>query len=170
MEELFDIVDADDNPVGRAPRSLVHAQNLPHRAVHVLVFNGGGEIFLQKRSMNKDQCPGLWGTSCAGHVDAGEAYDRAAEREFAEELGLRPPALEALFKLPPSRGTGNEFVWIYRCVHDGPFALNRDEIDGGEWRSPGGLARAMDASPDAYSPSLRTVWKAYEEFLSGAGS
>ena len=66
--------------IGREPRSVVHARGLRHRAVHVLVFNSAGELFLQKRSMTKDNDPGLWDSSCSGHVDAGETYDEAAVR------------------------------------------------------------------------------------------
>jgi len=165
MEEIFDLVDQNDQVIGQAPRSQVHAQRLLHRAVHILVFNKAGDVFLQKRSMNKDQCPGMWGTSCAGHVDSGEDYEHAAKREFAEELGIQNATLDPLFKLPASRGTGYEFLWIYRCNHEGPFELNPDEIDSGQWRNPKGLTAIMDAHPKDYAPSLRTVWKAYRRHI-----
>ena len=35
--------------IGRATRREVHATGLWHRAVHVIVFNGAGRVFLQKR-------------------------------------------------------------------------------------------------------------------------
>ena len=87
-EELFDVVDAQDRVVGQAPRREVHAKQLRHRAVHVLVFDEKGAVFLQKRSMGKDSCPGTWDSSCSGHLDAGEDYDAAAVRELREEIGL----------------------------------------------------------------------------------
>src|SRR5580658_3200257 len=93
--EFFDVVDERDAVVGRASRREVHAHRLMHRAVHVLVFDDTGRVFLQKRSMKKDIAPGLWDSSCSGHVDSGESYDVAAVREFAEELGVAlagPPA------------------------------------------------------------------------------
>ena len=74
-EEIFDIVDERDEVVGRRPRSEVHRLGLQHRAVHVLVFNARGELFLQKRSMQKDCFPGAWDSSAAGHLDSGESYD-----------------------------------------------------------------------------------------------
>ena len=49
-EEIFDVVDDRDEVIGQAPRSEVHRRQLRHRAVHVLVLNARGEIFLQKRS------------------------------------------------------------------------------------------------------------------------
>ena len=160
-DEWFDVVDENDKVVGRALRSEVHAKNFLHRAVHVLVFNARGEVFLQKRSMSKDQCPGMWGTSCAGHVDSGEDYDHAAHREFREELGIEVPQLKKLFKIAPSPETGYEHVWIYSCENDGPFELCAEEIERGEWRSPIGLAEHMKKRPIEYTASLRTVWDAY---------
>ena len=59
-----------------------------HRAVHILVFNQRGELFLQKRSMSKDNDPGMWDSSAAGHVDSGESYLDCATREIEEELGV----------------------------------------------------------------------------------
>src|SRR4029079_19384427 len=99
-DEIFDVVNERDEVVGRAPRAEVHACGLLHRAVHVLVYNSKGQVFLQKRSMNKDRQPGVWDSSSSGHVDSGEDYDSCTVRELREELGLvlaRPP--ERLFKL-----------------------------------------------------------------------
>ncbi|MEJ0091140.1 MAG: hypothetical protein WDM80_15525 [Limisphaerales bacterium] len=60
-EEIFDIVNERDEVIGQAPRKEVHARGLWHRAVHVLVFNARGEVFLQKRSMLKGHGQGQMG-------------------------------------------------------------------------------------------------------------
>src|SRR5476649_1887397 len=87
-EEIFDIVNERDEGVGQNTRREVHALGLWHRAVHVLVFNARGEVFLQKRSMKKDIAAGKWDSSASGHLDSGEDYDACAVRELREELGL----------------------------------------------------------------------------------
>src|SRR5512137_895073 len=98
-EEIFDVVNERDEVVGRNTRAEVHRLGLMHRAVHILVFNRRGEIFLQKRSMLKDRQPGLWDSSASGHVDSGEDYDACAVRELREEIGLQlDVAPERLFK------------------------------------------------------------------------
>ena len=51
---MFDVVNDRDEVIGQEPRPEVHRLGLRHRAVHVLVFNSRGEVFLQKRSMKKD--------------------------------------------------------------------------------------------------------------------
>lgn len=86
-EDIFDVVNERDEVIETKLRSVVHAQGLLHRAVHVFVFNSRGEIFLQKRSMKKDRQPGVWDSSCSGHVDSGETYDETAVRELGEEWG-----------------------------------------------------------------------------------
>src|SRR5271155_6084547 len=113
-EEIFDIVNEQDEVIGQMPRPQVHREGRKHRAVHVLVFNARGEIFLQKRSMTKDTFPGAWDSSASGHVDSGEDYDACAVRELSEELGLKvaaPP--RRLFKIAACAETGQEFVWVY---------------------------------------------------------
>ena len=124
VEDIFDVVNERDEVIGRAPRKEVHAKGLMHRAVHVLVLNARGEVFLQKRSMKKDRQPGKWDSSAAGHVDSGETYDVCAVRELQEEIGWKSSTpLERLFKLPASEQTDQEHVWIYRCNGEGPFTL-----------------------------------------------
>src|ERR1035441_5886120 len=99
-EEIFDVVNERDEVMDRKPRSEVHARGLLHRAIHVLVFNARGEVFLQKRSMKKDRQPGVWDSSSSGHVDSGETYDETAVRELREEIGLTVTApLQKLFKI-----------------------------------------------------------------------
>src|SRR5436190_19918480 len=89
-EEIFDVVDQGDRVIGREARAEVHRRGLLHRAVHVLVFNSRGEVFLQKRSMSKDTFPGAWDSFSSGHVSCGEDYGSCAVRELQEEVGLAP--------------------------------------------------------------------------------
>lgn len=161
-EEWFDVVNARDEVTGRALRRDVHARGLWHRAVHVLVFDPAGRVFLQKRSMIKDLSPGLWDSSCSGHLDSGEDYDHAATRELGEELGLAPAIAgrrERWFRLEPSEETGWEFVWVYRLEYAGPFQLHPDEIETGEWLAPDEVTRRIAQRPGDYCPSFKLIWR-----------
>lgn len=158
-EEWFDLVDERDEVVGRALRREVHERGLWHRAVHVLVFDGQGRVFLQKRSMLKDQSAGLWDSSCSGHLDAGEDYDAAAVRELAEEIGVRTEARpQRWFRIDACESTGWEFVWVYRLRYDGPIVIEPLEIQYGEWVAPAEVSRRVAARPAAFCPSFRMVW------------
>jgi isopentenyldiphosphate isomerase len=159
-EEIFDVVNEQDEVIARQPRSEVHARGLRHRAVHVLVFNAGGEVFLQKRSMKKDRQPGVWDSSASGHVDAGEDYDACAVRELREEIGLtlaQPP--RRLFKIDACEETDAEFVWVYRCESEGPFTLHPDEIDEGGWFAPAEVTRWMNERPQDFASALLFIWR-----------
>jgi 16S rRNA (adenine1518-N6/adenine1519-N6)-dimethyltransferase len=158
-EEIFDVVNERDEVIGHRPRSEVHRLGLKHRAAHVLVFNARGEVFLQKRSTKKDREPGKWDSSASGHVDSGEAYDACAGRELGEELGVRvTPPLERLFKLDACAETDQEFVWVYRCQSEGPFDLNADEIERGDWFAPAAVTEWMAKQPHEFASALRFIW------------
>jgi isopentenyl-diphosphate delta-isomerase type 1 len=161
-EDIFDIVNERDEVIGCKPRSEVHARRLLHRAIHVLVFNTRGEIFLQKRSMKKDRQPGVWDSSCSGHVDSGEDYDQTAVRELREEIGLylnAPP--ERLFKINACAETDAEFVWVYRCQNNGPFTLHPEEIDTGDWFTPEHVSRWIKEKPQELAPAFVFIWKLF---------
>jgi len=159
-EEIFDVVNDHDEMIGRNTRAEVHRLGLQHRAVHVLVFNARGEIFLQKRSMKKDCFPGAWDSSAAGHLDCGEEYDVCAVRELGEELGLTlAEAPRRLFKLAATPETGMEHVWVYRCEAEGPFTLHPDEIDRGEWFAPEKVTTWMNERPEDFASAFIVIWR-----------
>lgn len=158
-EDIFDVVNERDEVVGSKPRSEVHRLGLLHRAVHVLVYNSRGEVFLQKRSMKKDRQPGVWDSSASGHVDSGEDYDTTAVREVREEIGLRLANIpERLFKIDACEETDQEFVWVYRCENEGPFELHPDEIDEGGWFSPEHVSRWIAEKPGEFATALVFIW------------
>lgn len=167
-EEIFDVVNERDEVIGQAPRSEVHRRGLKHRAVHVLVFNSRGELFLQKRSMMKDCFPGAWDSSASGHLDTGEAYDGCAVREVREELGVQLEGVpERLFKVDACAETGQEFVWVYQGRHEGPFALHPEEIERGGWFSPEEISRWILERPDEFASGLILIWRRWNAEFTG---
>ena len=159
-DEIFDIVNERDEVIGQAPRKEVHATGLWHRAVHVLVFNARGEVFLQKRSMLKDTAKGKWDSSSSGHLDTGEDYDACAVREVREEIGLHllsPP--RRLFKIDACKETGWEFCWVYRCENEGPFTLHPDEIETGAWFAPDAVTAWIHEKPQDFARAFVLIWK-----------
>ena len=158
--ELFSVVDEEDRVTGEKPRSEVHGNNLRHRAVHLFIFNQRGDLFLQKRSPWKDRHPLLWDSSAAGHVEAGEDYDETARRELQEELGVSV-SLSRVLKLPASDRTGQEFIWLYRGEHEGPFRLLPSEIEYGEFFPVDVVAGWVKARPEDFAPGFLECWEAY---------
>lgn len=161
--ELLSVVDENDCVIDTCARHIIHATGLRHRAVHILVFNEQGQLFLQKRSLKKDLNGGLWDTSAAGHVDAGEDYDASAGREIEEELGISAMhPLQPLFKLPATAAIGMEFIQVYRCIHNGPFNLAVDEIDEGGWFSVAEIAERIASDDQLLTETFKAIWRQFE--------
>lgn len=158
-EELFDVVDGADRVVGRAARADVHARGLRHRATHVLVYDPRGRLYVQRRALDKECSPGLWDTSAAGHVLAGESYDACAQRELAEELGVcAGDGLQRLFKLSAAAGTGREFVMVYRIAIAGAVQPDPREIIDGGWFAPREIEAWLRSDPAAFTGTFHRIW------------
>jgi 16S rRNA (adenine1518-N6/adenine1519-N6)-dimethyltransferase len=160
--EQFPVVDENDELQGYATRSEVHGNNLRHRAVHILIFNQFGELYLQLRSRWKDRHPLKWDSSAAGHVTVGENYDETARRELKEELGVDVP-LERIFRLTASSRTDNEFIWSYRGIVSGDPVPNKCEIEKGVFFAPAVIDGWTSARPDDFAPAFLECWKAYRQ-------
>jgi len=160
QEEIFDVVDEHDRVLGQAPRSVVHAQKLFHRAVHVFVFNSRGELLLQKRSAEKDEFPLRYTSSASGHLSAGETYESAGPRELEEELGLEGP-LQWLAKFPAGPETSQEHTVLYRMTSDVPPRIDRHEIASVEFHSPDEIAALIAREPDEFCPCFVTLFDWY---------
>ncbi len=161
-DEIFDIVDDCDNVIGSAPRSKIHAEKLRHRSVHAIVFDKSGKkILMQKRSFWKDSHPGAYTTSCSGHVDSTEDYDKALIRETYEELGIITEIsdFKKIGKIEPSKSTGQEFTFVYTLVCEGPFKFPENEIHSLEWILEDDFERLIAINPKLFTPSFIRVYK-----------
>lgn len=164
QDEIYDVVDKMDQVIGQATRREIHQRNLLHRSIHILVFNSRNEVFLQKRSMTKNENPGLWDTSSAGHVDSGETYDDCAHRELWEELGIKA-ILKPLDKIEACQETYKEHVQIYTCKTDTTIKINLDEISEGQYFSLGILESKIQRTPEQFTSSFKLILKKYGAVL-----
>lgn len=165
QDEIYDVVDRMDKVIGQATRREIHQKNLLHRSIHILVFNSENELFLQKRSMAKDEKPGLWDTSSAGHVDSGETYDECAHRELWEELGINA-ILKPLDKVKPCQETYQEHVQVYTCKTNAMIKINLDEISEGKYSSLEILESEIKITPEQFTSSFKLILKKYGAVLS----
>jgi 16S rRNA (adenine1518-N6/adenine1519-N6)-dimethyltransferase len=160
-DELFDVVDENDQVVRQERREAVHAENLLHRAVHAFAFNKRGELFLQKRSRLKDVHPGLWDSSAAGHLDAGEDYDACAVRELGEELGVEGAEPVPVARIPACEATGWEFVQLYEVRGVGAVRYPCSEIETGLWLAPGEVEAWTRRRPRDFASGFLACWEAF---------
>ena len=158
--EIIDVVDINDNIIGQSCRHEVHDKNLFHRSAHILVFNNNGELFLQKRSNNKDESPGLWDTSAAGHVNSGEDYLHCAERELQEELGINSK-MDEVMRIPAQKKTLWEHVRVYKCVTDNQININILEISEGRYWTMSEITESIKSSSDIFTSTFHLIFNDY---------
>lgn len=162
MEEMFDIVDEFDRVIGQAPRSEVHRLRHKHRAVHILVFDDRGRLWLQRRSAKKDSYPLRWDSSAAGHLGAGEGYDVCSIREVQEEIGLNVvPRFR--FKLAARVETSWEHVSVYTCRVNARIRFNADEIIEGSYFTLPGIAAWIDRSPEQFTSGFVHIYREFQQ-------
>jgi isopentenyl-diphosphate Delta-isomerase len=173
--EMFDILSDDGTTVvGREQRLVVHQKGLLHSSVHVLVYDGEGNLLIQQRAASKRICPLLWDLSCAEHLQPGETQLQAAVRGLKEELNLvvDAPQLQLLRPVQLFRrqytytsATGeerryfdNEFISMY-CVQlpKIPLSLKADETEVAavRWTDRNSLLQQMEVDPDLFTPWFR---------------
>lgn len=142
-EEVIVIVDENDAKIGTATRAEMRRQNLIHRASYILVFNSSGAVFVQKRTKTKDIYPSYYDIAAGGVVQADETYEESAKRELQEELGISG-TLTFLFE--NYYADGNNKVWghVFSCLHEGPFVLQKEEVESGEFMNVQAILSAND--------------------------
>lgn len=145
MIEYVDVLDpATAERVASKPKPDVHRDGDWHRAAHVWIVSPGGRFLIQRRSLRKENNPGLWDVSAAGHLSAGESAIDAAVRETFEELGLeiRRDELEFIATLRDSSVLNNstyfdnefhEIFVVRREVEIASLTLDPEEVAEVKW-------------------------------------
>ncbi len=132
--ELLPLIDDNGIVIGQAPRSWCHGGSFAlHPVVHLHVIDRMGSIFLQKRSLRKRICPGMWDSSVGGHISYGEQVLEALYRETYEEIGLQEfnPSFIGTFLWESNRE--RELVIMFAYVGHPDLTVNETEIEGGKW-------------------------------------
>lgn len=165
-QEMFPIVDEEGNIISAATRGECHGgSKLLHPVVHLHLFNGKGEIYLQKRPEWKDIQPGKWDTAVGGHVDLGESVSQALVREVSEELGIvltnvNAPAPLAHYVFESERE--RELVFVHRMVYDGEVSPS-DELDGGRFWNLDEVREQI--GKQVFTPNFESEYLRFESLL-----
>ena len=149
-KEYLDIVDESGYPTGEIiSRDVAHTEGILHRTAHVWVVrktDRGYDILLQKRSEEKESFPGLYDTSSAGHIPAGEEPLESALRELKEELGITAVSDQlhyaGSFRIQYEKEfhgrmfRDNEVTWVYvyeKIVDISTLKLQESEVSEVRW-------------------------------------
>jgi 8-oxo-dGTP pyrophosphatase MutT (NUDIX family) len=161
--EPVEEVDGRGRTLRIVSRADVRARNLRHRAVYILVVDGGGRLLVHRRADWKDVWPGRWDVAFGGIADVGEAPPLTARRELAEEAGVEAP-LEPLgggrYEDDEVRVMGDVFL----ARSDGPFTFADGEVVETAWVAYGELAGWLadhEMCPDSVEIALPLLLRQY---------
>jgi isopentenyldiphosphate isomerase len=98
-EEVIEYYDMLGNLVGTMPRKKVHepikeayfaGTPQPHKHRHVggIIVGDNGEIYVQIRSNDKSENPGMYDKLVGGHIPCGDSPIVASYHEFIEEMAI----------------------------------------------------------------------------------
>jgi isopentenyldiphosphate isomerase len=135
MEEILDLVDENDNVIGKVTKSEMIKKRLLHRGSNIFVFNSKGEIFVHKRNKDKKIYPGYYDIVFGGTLESGDTYEEGAKRELFEESGIKNVKLDFLFKERFTNDKDDFFACVYKCIFDGEIKLQKKEIQFGRFMS-----------------------------------
>ncbi|MFH1225129.1 MAG: isopentenyl-diphosphate Delta-isomerase [Candidatus Diapherotrites archaeon] len=159
-KEMVTLVDKSDNIIGYEDKGKAHdGRGKLHRAFSVFIFNGNGEMLIQKRAEGKRLWPGYWANACCSHPKEGEGYAEAAEKRLKDELGFTT-RLRPLFKFQyraayGDRGSESEMDQVFSGTYDGKVDANPGEVAEWKFVDVTELQKDVKRNPDKYAPWFR---------------
>jgi len=163
--EVYDIVDENDNVIGKATREEVHKNNkLIHRSIMFFIFDKKGRIFVNQRTENKEFFPEYWSITFGGHVNFGESYVDAVVRECKEETGIEgKPFFMGTIEVRLPQESENSKVFCF--VSDKKPKLDPFEIKKGIFMTMKELKEKL--KKDKFLPETNDLLKILRNFKKG---
>ncbi|MBB4805135.1 isopentenyl-diphosphate delta-isomerase [Chryseobacterium defluvii] len=166
MEEYVVLVNPEDEVLGLMEKQQAHVNGLLHRAFSIFLFNGKGEMLLQKRAATKYHSPGQWTNAVCSHPRNGETYLEGAQRRLKEELGIETGLSEKFsFIYKADVGDGlweHELDHVFTGMYEEGFNLNKDEVDAVRYISMKDLDKEMSENPEHFTEWFKIILEEYK--------
>ena len=150
-EEWLDLVDENDQVIGRKLRSDVYAEGLKNfRVINVFLINSKGQLWIPRRTATKAIAPSALDFSASGHVSSGETYEEAFAKEVSEELNIdvtKVPHRE-LGYLTHKDGF-DLFMKIFEIKSDETPRYNPEDFTEAYWLTPTEVLQKIEAGDKA---------------------
>ncbi|MCL5019287.1 MAG: NUDIX domain-containing protein [Patescibacteria group bacterium] len=138
-DEYLDLVDENDNVIGKKKRSIISAENLSNfRVVNAFLENSKGELWIPRRTAHKRIFPLCLDMSMGGHVQSGETYEEALKREIKEELNLNTEEERVSFlgRMTPHGDHVSAFMKVFKIETDKTPDYNKADFMESFWLKP----------------------------------
>lgn len=154
MNEVI-LVDVNDNPIGVMEKMMAHQQGVLHRAFSIFLFNGRGEMLLQRRALTKYHSPGLWTNTCCSHPMPGESIESAAQRRLMEEMGMSSVMVKAFDFIYKASLDNNlvehEFDHVFFGTTNESPVINEEEVCEWKWLPVYDVYIDVQLNPERYT-------------------
>ncbi|MCC5640032.1 NUDIX domain-containing protein [Nostoc sp. CHAB 5844] len=160
QDEILDIVNEDDQVIGQKKRSEIYSQGLCcFRVVNAFVINSLSQLWIPRRSPKKIIFPLCLDVSMGGHVESGESYEDALQREFKEELNLELNNVDfrLLGYLRPHQHQVSAFMKVYEIKLDDNPNYNKNDFVESFWLYPNDLITWLNNGEPAKSDLIKLV-------------
>lgn len=138
------VINEDDKVIDVLPSKEIHQKGLLHRAMHILVLNGHGQIYARKRSQHLELYPGVWTSSVGEHVFENETYEQTAARAAKEFLGLETPC-NMVNKIRVQDNIENELVAVFTTQSNNIPHLSLEHSEEGSFLDRNRLHQLIDS-------------------------
>ena len=165
-EEFVILVNGNDEAQGIMEKMEAHRKGLLHRAFSVFIFNGKGEMLLQRRALNKYHSGGLWSNACCSHPYPDEVTEAGAIRKLREELGFSTTVIKAFdftYRAEFSNGlTEYEFDHVFTGEYNGVIHANPEEVCDYCYKDIEDMRYSMQVHPEKFTAWLHIVFPKIE--------
>ena len=159
-------------PNGHTRREM-RLDNLWHRATYVVVRHDAKDktirLVVQRRSMQKDYCPGRLDPTPGGVVGYDETYRQNAVRELEEEMGISATEdnLKRLFCFPYEDERVRVWGDLFEVYYDGDLkelSLQVEEVDEVFDMTLSDLEAKVESDPNMWMPDSLYAIRLYLQY------
>lgn len=146
-DEYLDLVDSENNVVGKRRRSEIYALGLRNfRVINAFIVNTSGKLWIPRRTADKRVFPLCLDVSVGGHVKSGETCWDAFVREISEELNINIYEYDyrLMGKLTPEKDDVSAFMEVYEIATDVEPLYNKEDFVESFWLYPHEVLERID--------------------------
>ena len=144
--ELFDVYDKNRLKTGRTLiRGEQSGDGYLRTVIHICIIDREGRMLIQQRQSSRKSWADMWDVSVGGGVLSGEDPCQAAEREAAEELGLKIDFSHMRPAFTVNFIHGFDDYFIVRADPDiSSLKLQQEEVKDVKWATPDEIISMID--------------------------